>query len=56
MAGAATILAPYWQEGIRQELALCMAGFLHKTQATSEAIEGPEPLFYLNKRRIFPIP
>ena len=39
MAGAIAVLAPHWQEGVRQELTLAMAGFLHRAMAITQAID-----------------
>ena len=54
LAGAVAIIAPHWQEGIRQELTMAMSGFLHRamsiTQSIDEsafAIEYEEALFLM---------
>jgi hypothetical protein len=46
MAGAATVLAPLWSEGVRQEMTLALAGFLHRVYTTTMSID--EGLFCLD--------
>lgn len=41
-AGAAAVLADFWSEGIRQELTMSLAGFLHRLKRLSESIEASE--------------
>ena len=47
-AGATTVLGPHWVEGIRQELTMSLAGFLHRVQSIAEALPDVEDVFYLD--------
>lgn len=47
-AGAVAVLGPYWQEGIRQELTMSMAGFLYRVQSIAEALPDVDDVFYLD--------
>lgn len=37
-AGAVTVLAPLWNEGIRQELTMALAGFVHRASAIGKSL------------------
>ena len=40
LAGACAVLAPLWLEGIRQDLCMSLAGFLHRAGAITNAIDA----------------
>ncbi|HSW70607.1 MAG TPA: hypothetical protein VLH77_01350, partial [Gammaproteobacteria bacterium] len=44
LAGAITLLAPYWIEGSRNELCMALSGFLYRTAKISEAIADPSDI------------
>lgn len=39
MAGAAAVIAPYWQEGIRNDLVMALAGFLHRAHSIAANLD-----------------
>ena len=41
-AGAATIISPLWTEGIRQELTMALAGFLHRASSIGLSLSGED--------------
>ena len=51
LAGAVAVLGPYWTEGIRQDLTMSLAGFLHRVQSIAEALPSVEGVFYLDSTR-----
>lgn len=38
LAGAVAVLAPYWVEGLRNELTMALAGFLYRTSRIADAL------------------
>ena len=38
LAGAVAVLAPHWVEGMRQDLTMALAGFLHRAQSITTAM------------------
>ena len=40
MAGAIAVIAPHWQEGIRQELVMALSGFLHRANDLTQSIDA----------------
>jgi hypothetical protein len=47
MAGAVAILAPLWTEGLRQDLTMALAGFLHRAAGIAAALD--ENMFSINE-------
>lgn len=41
-AAAVAVLAPYWTEGVRQELTMAIAGFLHRLTVLDAGLGGPD--------------
>ncbi len=46
-AGAIAVVAPYWNEGTRQEMAMALAGFIHRASSISKSIS--EDAYYLDE-------
>ena len=44
-AGACAVLGPYWGEGVRQELTMALAGFMHRGQSIAQSIS--EEMFHV---------
>lgn len=40
LAGAVAVLAPYWIEGLRNDLIMALSGFLHRTAKIAESLGG----------------
>lgn len=49
MAGAVAVLAPFWAEGMRQEMTMALAGFLHRAKGIADAIS--ETMFSLDEEQ-----
>lgn len=42
LAGAIAVIAPYWQEGMRNDLVMALSGFLYRTSKIAEALDPDE--------------
>lgn len=48
LAGAVAVLAPYWVEGLRNDLTMALTGFLYRTAKISEAL-GEDVTFMMDR-------
>lgn len=52
MAGAVAVLAPYWQEGMRNDLNRSLSGLLYRAYMAAESLGGDaEGIFYLDRKQ-----
>ena len=49
LAGAIAVLAPYWTEGLRNDLVMALSGFLHRTSKIAEQLGNDEDVFRVDK-------
>ena len=49
LAGAVYILAPFWTEGLRNDLVMALSGFLHRTSRIADELGGEDTVFRVDK-------
>ena len=49
LAGAVSVLAPFWTEGLRNDLVMALSGFLHRTYRIADELGGEDSVFRIDK-------